>query len=208
MSGSANARGANKDMPSAFLEAVRNSSDWIRHEIGESANDVASIDAPPEDVTTSNWAALSEFTQAEKFRATRNDDAAIVALRNAVAADPNFALAYARLGDILVSLSRFTEGYAAYDKAIALGDQRLTRRERDRIRGIYASDTWDYVKAEQIFRDYATYYPHDYLGWFYRGTPLMMMGRVEEATRVAEEGRGRSIPSKHVCARRTSHAST
>jgi serine/threonine protein kinase/predicted negative regulator of RcsB-dependent stress response len=175
-------RGSNKDMPSGFLEAVRNSSDWIRHEIGESANDVARIDAPPEDVTTSNWEALSEFTQAEKFRAARNDDAAVAALRNAAAADPNFALAYARLGDILVSLSRFTEGYAAYDKALAIGDQRLTRRERDRVRGIYASDTWDYAKAEEIFRDYATYYPNDYLGWFYRGTPLIMMGHVGEAT--------------------------
>jgi hypothetical protein len=121
MSGSPSARGSDKDMPTGFLEAVRNSSDWIRQEIGESANDVARIDAPPEDVTTSNWEALSEFTQAEKFRAARNNAAALVALRNAVAADPNFALAYARQGDILVSLSRFTEGYAAYDKVLALG---------------------------------------------------------------------------------------
>ena len=181
MAGSASGRGSNKDMPSGFLEAVRNSSDWIRQEIGESANDAARIDAPPEDVTTSNWEALSEFTQAERFRAERNNDAAVVALRNAVSADPNFALAYARLGDILVSLSRFTEGYAAYDKAIELGDQRLTRRERDRISGIHASDTWDYARAEEIFRDYAAYYPHDYFGWFYRAMPLMMMGRTEEA---------------------------
>jgi tetratricopeptide (TPR) repeat protein len=179
--GSNGAGGSNKDMPSGFLAAVRDSSDWIRQQIGESSNDVARVDAPPEDVTTSNWEALSEFTQAEKFRAARNNDAAVVALRNAVAADPNFALAYARLGDILVSLSRFTEGYAAYEKALSLGQERLTRRERDRISGIYASDAWDYAKAEEIFRDYTTYYPRDYLGWFYRATPLMMMGRTEEA---------------------------
>jgi len=174
-------RRRDKDIPSGFLDAVRNSSDWIRHEIGESANDVARIDAPPEDVTTSNWDALSEFAQAEKFRANRDNEAAITALQNAVAADPNFALACTRLGDILVSLSRFTEAYVAYDKAIALGQQRLTRRERDRIQGIYANDAWDYARAEQIFRDYTTYYPHDYLGWFYRGTPLVMLGRPQEA---------------------------
>jgi tetratricopeptide (TPR) repeat protein len=32
-----------------------------------------------------------------------------------------------------------------------------------------------------MFRDYSAYYPNDYLGWFYRGTPLMMIGRTEEA---------------------------
>jgi serine/threonine protein kinase/tetratricopeptide (TPR) repeat protein len=170
-----------KDLPSGFLDAVRDSSDWIRREIGESVNDIARVDAPPEDVTTANWEALSEFVQAEKFRAAGQSDSAVKALQNAVTADPNFALAHARLGDILISLSRFTEGYFAYDKALALGQQRLTRRERDRIRGIYASDTWDYAAAEAMFRDYATYYPNDYLGWFYRGLPLMRMKRTEEA---------------------------
>jgi serine/threonine protein kinase/tetratricopeptide (TPR) repeat protein len=169
------------DLPSGFLDAIRDSSDWMRREIGESANDIAREDVPPEDVTTSKWEALSEFAQAEQFRASGQSDSAVKALQNAVSADPNFALAYARLGDIFVSLSRFAEGYAAYDKALALGKQRLTRRERDRIRGIYASDTWDYATAEATFRDYATYYPNDYLGWFYRAYPLMMMGHVEEA---------------------------
>jgi len=181
MSGSTNAGATGKALPTGFLDAVRDSSDWIRHEIGESSNDIAREDAPPEDITTANWQALSEFTQANQFGSTGQRDNAIRALHNAVAADPNFALAYARLGDVLVSISRYTEGYAAYEKALALGDQRLTRRERDRIRGIYASDTWDYATAEEMFRDYATYYPNDYLGWFYRATPLMMMGRVEEA---------------------------
>ena len=179
-----------KDLPSGFLDVVRDSSDWIRGEIGESANDIAHEDAPPEDVTTANWQALSEFAQAEKFRAAGQSDSAVKALQDAVSTDPNFALAHARLGDILISLSRFTEGYSSYEKALALAQQRLTRRERDRIRGIYASDAWDYATAEATFRDYTTYYPNDYLGWFYRAYPLMMMGHVEEAIaslRKAEE---------------------
>jgi tetratricopeptide (TPR) repeat protein len=186
MSGSTNGNSA-RDMPTGLLDAIRDSSDWIRHEIGESANDIAKLSTPPEDVTTAKWEALSQFVQAEQFRAARNSEAAVAALQNAVNADPSFALAYARLGDILVSLSRFTEGYVAYDKALALGDQRLTHRERDRIGGIYASDTWDYAKAEKLFSDYASYYPHDYFGWFYRATPLTMMGRTEEAIKSLKE---------------------
>jgi eukaryotic-like serine/threonine-protein kinase len=171
-----------KDLPSGFLDAVRDSSDWIRREIGESANDIAREDAPPEDVTTVNWEALSEFAQAEKFRASGQNDGAIMALKNATAADPHFALAYARLGDIQVSLSQYREGYGNYHLALAEAQQqRLTHRERDRVQGLFASDTWDYKTAEAVFRDYTVYYPHDYLGWFYRALPLMMLGRTEEA---------------------------
>lgn len=180
--GRATSFASEKEIPSGFLGVIRDSSDWIRSQIGESANDIARIDAPPEDVTTGNWEALSEFSQAERFKAAGAGDNAIVALKNAIAADPHFALAYARLGDVLVSLSRFREGYVAYQAAMAQQQQRLTRRERDRLEGIYASDTEDFKAAEAAFRDYTVYYPNDYLGWFYRGTPLMMMGRVEEAT--------------------------
>jgi serine/threonine protein kinase/tetratricopeptide (TPR) repeat protein len=171
-----------KEIPSGFLDAVRDSGDWIRSQIGESANDIARVDIPPQDVTTGNWEALSEFAQAEKFKSTGQAESAVVALQNAVAADPHFALAYMRLGDVLVSLSRFSEGYRAYRVALAEEQrQRLTRREKDRLAGIYANDTEDFAAAEAAFREYTVYYPNDYLGWFYRATPLMMMGRVEEA---------------------------
>ncbi len=171
-----------KEIPKSFLQAVRDAGDWIRSEVGEAGNDIAAINAPPEDVTTGNWAALLEFSQAEKFKAAGQAENAIVALRNAVAEDPRFALAYMRLGDLLVSLNRYEEGYGAYQLALAEEQQeRLTRREKDRLEGIYAHDREDFKTAEASFREYTVYYPNDYIGWFYRSYPLMMMGRPEEA---------------------------
>ena len=173
---------SDKEIPTSFLSAIRDSSDWIRSEVGESANDISRVDAPPEDVTTDNWAALSEFSQAERFRANGQVDNAVVALQNAVAADNHFALAYTRLGDVLVSQGRYDEGYQAYRSALTQEQhQRLTRRERYRLEGIYALDTEDFKAAESAFHEYTVYYANDYLGWFYRASPLMMMGRVEEA---------------------------
>jgi eukaryotic-like serine/threonine-protein kinase len=170
------------EIPSGFLVAVRDGSDWIRDQIGEAANDIAKVDAPPQDVTTDNWEALSEFAQAEQFDASGQTESSIVALKNAVAADPHFALAYTRLADELDSLGRYDEGYRAYQIALDQAQQRrLTRREKDRMVGIYASDTEDFKTAESTFRDFEVYYPSDYLGWFYRARPLMMMGRTEEA---------------------------
>ncbi|MBB5337838.1 protein kinase domain-containing protein [Tunturiibacter gelidoferens] len=170
-----------RDMPGDFLQAIREGSDWIRKQVGESANDIAREDTPPQDVTTASWAALSEFSQAEKFKAAGRANDAVIALQNAIAADPGFALGYARLGDLFVSLGRFDEGYRAYRSALSEDQrQRLTRREKDRIKGIYASDAEDFTAAETVFHDYTAYYPNDYLGWFYRAYPLMMLGRVEE----------------------------
>jgi serine/threonine protein kinase/tetratricopeptide (TPR) repeat protein len=173
---------SDKEIPNGFLDAVRDSADWIRSEIGEAANDIAKMDAPPQDVTTANWEALSEFAQAEQFKGDGQVDNAIVALQNAVSVDPHFALAYMRLGDLLFSVSRSREAYSFYQSALSdERQQHLTRREKDRLLGIYANDTGDYKAAEAAFRDYSVYYPNDYLGWFYRGTPLMKLGRIEEA---------------------------
>ena len=140
-------------IPPELLAAIRNASDWIRQEIGESANDIATLDVPPGDVTTGNWQALAEYARAERLITLRRQEDAVLALQDATQVDPHFALAFARMGDILLSLSRSVEGYRApYSMALAASDQsRLTRHERDRIRGIYAFDTGDYQKRRALF---------------------------------------------------------
>jgi serine/threonine protein kinase/tetratricopeptide (TPR) repeat protein len=169
-------------IPPELLTAIRTSSNWIRFEVGEAANDIASLDTPPEDVTTSDWRALADYSRAEQLNHQLKKDDAIAALNSAVAFDPQFALAYARIGDIEFSLGRSEEGYRAYAHSLASDfDRRLTRRELDRVRGIYASDSWDYAAAETAFRDYTVFYPNDFLGWFYRALPLVHLGRFDEA---------------------------
>ena len=103
-------------------------------------------------------------------------------LQHAVENDQDFALAWGRMGDILLSLNRDEEGYKAYGKALDAGQKsRLTRKEEDRIRGMRAVDTADYQLAVDAFHDYTVYYPNDYIGWIYPMRPLRMLGRDEEA---------------------------
>ncbi len=119
---------------------------------------------------------------AEQFESQGDSEGAVTALQNAVRLDPGFALAQMRLGDLLNSLGRFDESYAAYALALKAGSEhRLTRRENYRLQGIRAFDAGNFSKAEDTFRNYTVYYKTDYLGWFYRAYPLMMLGRVEEA---------------------------
>lgn len=169
-------------IPSELFDAVRRASDWIRHEAGESANDIARLDAPPGEVTTSNWQALADYTEADRLTRDNQMGNAVVLLKNAIAQDPQFALAQARLGDLLVSLHRDMEGYQAYDAALDLArHDRLTRKEEDRIRGMRAVDTADYAVAVDAYRDYTVYYKNDYFGWAYPTFPLRMLRRDEEA---------------------------
>jgi serine/threonine protein kinase/tetratricopeptide (TPR) repeat protein len=169
-------------IPQELLSAVRDASDWIRHEAGESANDITRLDAAPEDVTTDSWEALAEYGKAENLYGQGKTEEAVVALSNAVKIDPQFALAFARQGDLYVALGRTRDGYGAYAHALATDfERRLSRRELDRIRGIYASDSWDYQTADAAFHDYTVYYDGDYTGWFFRALPLIRLGRLEEA---------------------------
>ena len=58
---------------------------------------------------------------------------------------------------------------------------RLTRRERDFIKGTFAADTHDFASAQEAFHDCAIYYETDALCIFFEALPLRMMGRSREA---------------------------
>lgn len=174
-------------IPQELTSTVRKASNWIRAAAGESKNDIATLDTPPEDVTTNSWAALIEYNNARLFSSRGEPASAVLALQHAVLIDPQFALAYGQLGDTLAALYRTPEAYEAYRNALNINqDWRLTRRERDRIKGMYAADSGDMEAAEVAFRDYSTYFENDPAGWAYRSYPLEMLGRIDEAISVLE----------------------
>jgi len=164
------------------LEAVHDAAKWIRSESGESAKELADQDKPVEDTTTSSWQALRLFTQAnDKYEASKPEDAVLL-LEEALQIDPDFALARARLADILIGLKQYTKGYKQWQQAIALTHQHaITDREYLRITGQYYEDTGDYVAAEETFHKYVIHYPHDYFAWFYWASSLDAMDRIEDS---------------------------
>jgi serine/threonine protein kinase/tetratricopeptide (TPR) repeat protein len=165
-----------------LLHNIRDASGWIRSKVGESAYDISRLDTPPEDVTTPSWDALSEYVRARRLNQEGKINDAIEALENAVHIDPQFALAYGDLADVLLTVHREEDGFLAYRKALDPQlERRLSRRERDRIKGMYAIDSWDFETAVEAFKDYQTFYEHDILGWIYPNYPLRMLGRVDEA---------------------------
>ncbi len=81
------------------LKALGEASTKIRVKLGESLASVQKYDAPAENVTTSSLEALQAFSLGYKAaNVSRDDAAAIPFYQRAVSLDPNFAMAYARLG--------------------------------------------------------------------------------------------------------------
>jgi serine/threonine protein kinase/tetratricopeptide (TPR) repeat protein len=175
---------------------IREAADWVRLTSGESATGVPQADRPVEDVTSSSWEAVALFSRAQAFDTASRPDDALALLEEAVRLDPDFALAWMRLGDIRMSLRQEGEGYRDWRQALeAFHRRKLTPREEYRIRGLFASDTHDYAEAERVYRLYLLTYPGDFAPYFYIARPLLMLGRTDEAIQMLQQARQRESTS-------------
>jgi eukaryotic-like serine/threonine-protein kinase len=167
---------------SSLQDAVHEGALWVRRKMGEGLPEIAARDQAPQDTTSASWQALASYAAAERSQRNNESERAIALLKEATHYDPQFALARMRLGDLLIANHRQKEGLEAYQGVLAQSrERRLTRREELRIRGLYASDTWDYVLAETSFAEMEAEYPDDYLASFYLADTLRWQGRLEEA---------------------------
>jgi tetratricopeptide (TPR) repeat protein len=89
-----------------ILEALGAASTKLRARLGESLASVQKYDAPPDNVTTSSLEALQAYTLGNRTTDVANDYAAAIPLfQRAISLDPNFAMAYLRLGQAYQPLS-------------------------------------------------------------------------------------------------------
>src|SRR5438270_3539821 len=105
---------------SDLLNTIRNASSWAREVAGEPEADLSRQDRPVEDTTTSSWLALQRYGDAEKKYNAGDIPAALVFLREAINADPDFAKAHMRLADILISEQDYISGYAEWKNTFNL----------------------------------------------------------------------------------------
>ncbi len=171
-----------------FFDVVKHGGTWVRRLAGEAQNDIENTDRRLDDVTTSSWEALKLYSDGQRLASQDRLNEAALLFKQAAEKDPEFAMAWMRLGDTLDTIGKSSEGFAYWRKALDVsGDRRLSPREELRIKGMYASDTGDLKAAIDYFSQYSIAYPNDYLGYFYRGEPLMLLGRTEEAIEVLHE---------------------
>jgi eukaryotic-like serine/threonine-protein kinase len=111
------------DKKEQVLVAVGKAASNLRGKLGESLASVQKFDAPVEEATTSSLEALKAFSLGEAERGKGNELGAAPFYKHAVELDPNFAVAYARLGQTYANTGQEALGIENTRKA-------FERRER------------------------------------------------------------------------------
>ena len=143
------------------LNALGKAAANLRSQLGESLATVQRFDAPLAEVTTPSLEALQAYSQAPQAGRERGPEAQVVYLQRAIALDPNFARAYAALGNTYESLSEMGRAAEYYTKAFELRDH-ASEREKLVISGRYYQNvTGELDKAARTYEQVLQSYPRD-----------------------------------------------
>ena len=142
------------------LNALGSGADKLRGKLGESLASVQKFDKPLQEVTTSSLEALKAFTQADDLREKGDALPPIALYQRAIELDPNFAMAYARLGNQYVTVGQSDLARQDFQKAFELRD-RASEREKFYITGKYYDGTGQFEQTVQALELYVQTYPND-----------------------------------------------
>src|SRR5437867_916775 len=156
---SAEAQASDKDH---VLDALGKVASEMRRKLGESLASVQKYDAPAENVTTPSLDALKAYSLGYHAMVVKSDPPAAVSLfQRAISLDPNFAMAYARLG---ISYSNLNESARAAENTRKAYQLREHVSEREKL---YISSHYEEVctgnleAARKIHELWAQTYPRD-----------------------------------------------
>ncbi|MGB6821627.1 MAG: serine/threonine-protein kinase, partial [Candidatus Acidiferrales bacterium] len=167
---------------SHVLDALGRTASEIRNRLGESLSTVRKFDTPLEQATTPSLEALKAYSSGVKVQSMGGNGAEIPFFKHAIEVDPNFALAYARLGIAFTSIGEasLAGGYTA--KAYELRE-RTSEAEKYFISAIYNKEVaGNLEKAEESCKLWIAAYPraempHTYLA----GAIYPQIGKYEQA---------------------------
>jgi tetratricopeptide (TPR) repeat protein len=168
------------------LKALGKASSRVRARLGESLASIAAYDTPVEQATTSSLEALKAYSTGEVVRETKADADAIPFFEKAVALDPNFAMAHAKLSAALGDTGESGRSRESLERAFALRD-RVSERERLYIEERYhALITGNLERWADVLQIWVRTYPRDELVHFQQGNLYAALGQYDRA---AEEQR-------------------
>jgi tetratricopeptide (TPR) repeat protein len=170
------------------LDALSRIAIQIRNRLGESLATIQQHSTPLEQATTSSLEALKAYSAAKIALEANGGPAAIPHLEQAIALDPNFAMAHADLGFMSWNMGQTDLGAEQVRIAYGLRD-RVSDRERRYILMLYDRQvTGNLQKELQTLESWAQTYPRDayppgiIAGWVAFGT-----GQYERGVQASQE---------------------
>jgi len=178
----------------AVLKAMGTAVSAFRVKLGESLASIQRYDAKIEEASTPSLEALKAYSQGQRTRRTTGDFDSVPFFLRAIELDPNFALAYARLGTVYSNLGQAAESKKMTTRAYELRDK-VSEVERFYIVArYYTSAEPDVQKALDTYKVWLATYPNDYIALTnsalldkQQGNRTEAIRKLELATKVAPD---------------------
>src|SRR6476661_1996381 len=175
---------AREEVQSSSKEGVLNSlhqaGSSLRKKLGESLASVQRYDKPLSEATTSSLEALKAFSLGDVKHQSFDELAALPLYQRAVELDPNFAMAYARLGTVYSNLGQSELAEKYREKAFELRD-RASEHEKLYIMSHYYVDSGQLEKGITALDLYKQTYPRDATPYNNLAVVYNQLGQYENA---------------------------
>jgi tetratricopeptide (TPR) repeat protein len=175
------------DSREQVLKSLGEAANKMREKLGESLASLQKYDAPVEQATTPSLEALKAYTQAWDLHTNDQEPQAIAFFKHAIELDPNFALAYAAMGQAYANLGE-DELAAKYTKEAFDRRDRTSEREKLYITShYYGNVVRDVPQTIQTLELWAKTYPRDQVPHNNLTVAYSILGRLDQALQEAQE---------------------
>jgi tetratricopeptide (TPR) repeat protein len=169
------------------LKALSTAARSVRGKLGEALATVQKFDTPVEQATTPSLEALKAYSLGLKTWNMKGDSAALPLFKRAVELDPQFAIAYARLGSAYRNLDELTLSAENIRKAFSLREK-VSERERLYIEvRYYRIVTGEFEKWAQVCELWKQTYPRDRVPYNDLGHVYSAFGQYDKSVEEARE---------------------
>jgi DNA-binding winged helix-turn-helix (wHTH) protein len=171
----------------SMLATLGELADHLRRDLGEPQESIQRFSTPITQATTTSFSAFQAFAAGEKKRVRGQDHETIADYKLATDLDPEFALAYARLGTIYGNENEVELTRAVYQKAF---DLRIHATERERLylaAHYYGSALGDAERAIEVYKLWRQLYPQDLIAPNNLADSYETLGQPEQARWMALE---------------------
>jgi eukaryotic-like serine/threonine-protein kinase len=168
-----------------ILAALDIATDRMRRRLGESESSLQKFNVPLVQATTASLAALKAFTLGEEKRSQGEAADSVASYKLAIDLDPQFALAYARLGTIYNNAGQSALSRQYYEKAFELRDRSSDREKLYIVTHYYEYATGEIKRAIEDYELWRTLYPRDLVPTNNLAIDYLMMGEPQKSLELA-----------------------
>jgi DNA-binding winged helix-turn-helix (wHTH) protein/predicted Zn-dependent protease len=161
------------------LDSLHRAASRLRRKLGESLTSLQKYDKPLSEVTTPSLEALKAFSLGEA-KQKAGQMVAIALYQRAIDLDPNFAIAYARLGTMYGNTGQSELSEQNRKKAFELRDH-ASEREKLYIMSHYYADSGQLEEGIATYEVYKQTYPRDAAPYNNLSAIYIELGRFEYA---------------------------